>query len=363
MTAPGETALGATGLGEPAPDGTASGVAGPVRVAEHLNQALHGLLAADPGLHLLGEDVTDPYGGAFKITKGLSTAYGDRVRSTPLSEGGIVGVGAGLALAGDRAIVEIMFGDFVALAFDQLLNFASKSTAMYGRPVDLPLVVRCPSGGRRGYGPTHSQSPQKHLVGVPGLSLFELTPFHDAGRLFGHMLSLARPCVLFEDKVLYTRRMCRDGVVDDLFGYELVGDAPGWAVVRADGLTDHDAVVVAPGGLTDRALAAMRELLLEHEVACALLVPAAIYPLDLGPVLPYLASARAICVAEDGTAGGTWGAEVARLLYPALWGSLDRPIALVSGADSIIPSAPHLEREVTVQDTTIRDAVLAALGS
>ncbi len=88
--------------------------------------------------------------------------------STPLSEGTLVGAGAGLALAGEKAIVEIMFSDFVTLAFDQIVNFAAKSTTMYGRPVPVPLIVRCPTGGRRGYGPTHSQSLQKHFVGSLG---------------------------------------------------------------------------------------------------------------------------------------------------------------------------------------------------
>ncbi|WP_214102987.1 alpha-ketoacid dehydrogenase subunit beta [Acrocarpospora catenulata] len=327
-----------------------------MRVAEHLNEALHTLLAADPSVHVLGEDITDPYGGAFKITKGLSTRFGDRVVSTPLSEGGIVGVGAGLALAGDRAIVEIMFGDFAALAFDQLLNFASKSTAMYGRQVPIPLIVRCPTGGRRGYGPTHSQSPQKHFIGMPGLALYELSPFHDAHALLTDMFARQAPCVLFEDKVLYTRRICRDGVVDDLFRFELTG---GWARVYADGDLPPDCVIIAPGGLADRALEAMRELLIEHEITCVLLVPGRLYPLEVAPVLDLLRSAGTVCVAEDGTAGGTWGAEVARLLHPALWDTLSGPIRLVSGADSVIPTAPHLEREVIVQADTIRKAVLA----
>lgn len=331
-----------------------------MRVAEHLNQALHALLAGDPSVHLLGEDIADPYGGAFKITKGLSTAFGSRVISTPLSEGGIVGVGAGLALAGDRAIVEIMFGDFAALAFDQLLNFASKSTAMYGRPVPIPLIVRCPVGGRRGYGPTHSQNPQKHFIGIPGLDLYELSPFHDAHALLATMFARQVPCVLFEDKVLYTRRICRDGrvdgLVDDLFGFELTG---GWASVRATGDLPPDCAIIAPGGLADRALEAMRELLIEDEIGSVLLVPERLYPFDPGPVLATLRGVRTVCVAEDGTAGGTWGAEVARVLHPELWDTLSGPIRLVSAADSVIPTAAHLEREVLVQADTIRRAVLA----
>jgi pyruvate dehydrogenase E1 component beta subunit len=329
------------------------------RVGEHLNRALHDVLAADPSVYMLGEDITDPYGGAFKITKGLSSRFGDRVRSTPLSEGAIVGAGAGLALAGDKAIVEIMFADFAGLAFDQLLNFASKSTTMYGRPVPMPLVVRCPSGGHRGYGPTHSQSPQKHFIGIPGLSVLELTPFHDARLLLEHCFGTRRPSLLFEDKVLYTRRMFREGVVDDLFRFEAVGESPGVARVRLEGVTDYDCTLIVPGGMAHRAIEAMRDLLLEHEVLCELLVPARLYPFDLGGVVP---GGRHVCVAEDGAAGGTWGAEVAARLYPALWGRLTRPITLVSSADSIIPAAPHLEREVLVHAQTIRLAVLEALA-
>ncbi|WP_449065208.1 alpha-ketoacid dehydrogenase subunit beta [Planomonospora algeriensis] len=332
------------------------------RVAEHLNRALHDLLAADPDVHVLGEDIADPYGGAFKITRGLSDRFGERVRSTPLSEGAIVGVGAGLALAGEKAIVEIMFADFAALAFDQLVNFAAKSTTMYGRPVPIPLVVRCPSGGGRGYGPTHSQSPQKHFLGVPGLHLFELTPFHDAGALLAAMFTLGQPCLLFEDKVLYTRGMYENGVVDDLFRYELTGgadDPGGTARVFVEGGGEPDCTLVVPGGMAHRALAAARELLLEEDLLCELLVPARLYPV---PELPGLERARHVCVAEDGSEGGTWGTEVARVLYPRLWPALRRPITLLSAAGSVIPAAPHLEREVLLQPDHIKRAITEALS-
>jgi pyruvate dehydrogenase E1 component beta subunit len=344
------------------------------RVADNLNRALHDVLEADPAVHVLGEDIADPYGGAFKITKGLSTRYGERVRATPLSEGAIVGVGAGLALAGDKAIVEIMFADFAALAFDQLVNFAAKSTRMYGRRVAVPLVVRCPTGGGRGYGPTHSQSPQKHFVGVPGLSLFEMSPFHDARELLPHLLSLGEPCVLFEDKVLYTQRRYLEGEVDALFRFEVAGPPPGVARVAPDepgGLPSggaggeaggsYDCAIIASGGVAHRALSAMRTLLLQDEVTCQLLVPAQLYPFDPGPLLPWLARTRHVCVVEESVAGGTWGAEVAHQLHPHLWDRLRRPITLAHSAADVIPTAAHLERDVLVQDTTIREAILEAL--
>jgi pyruvate/2-oxoglutarate/acetoin dehydrogenase E1 component len=331
------------------------------RVADNLNQALHQVMADDPSVHVLGEDIVDPYGGAFKITKGLSTRYGSRVMATPLSEGGIVGVGAGLALAGDKAIVEIMFADFTGLAFDQLLNFASKSTMMYGRRVPIPLVVRCPTGGGRGYGPTHSQSLQKHFIGIPGLSVFEMSPFHDARELLPHLLSLGEPCMLFEDKVLYTRRAYRQGRLDELFAFDMAGPPPYTARVRLVDGGEPDCTLIAPGGVAHRALSAMRTLLLEDEVTCQLLVPARLYPFDPGPLLPLLGGTRHICVAEESAAGGTWGSEVAHRLHGHLWDSLPRPVGVVHSAPDVVPTALHLERDVLIQDTTIRQAVLEGL--
>jgi pyruvate dehydrogenase E1 component beta subunit len=328
-------------------------------VAQNLNRALHDLLDRDPAAMVLGEDIADPYGGAFKITKGLSTRYPGRVLTTPLSEGAIVGAAAGLALTGDTAVVEIMFGDFVTLAFDQIVNFASKSVSMYGRRVPMPLVVRCPVGGRRGYGPTHSQNPQKHFIGVPGLSLFELSPLHDANQVFARMLARAEPAILFEDKVLYTQRMFADGRVDDIFGYDFV--APGVAMVHAGEQAGVDCVLIAPGGMAERALSAMRSLLIDEEISCALLVPDQLYPFDLQPLLPVLSGARSICVAEDGTAGGTWGTQLAHQIHVALWDTLRRPVTLVSAADSVIPTAPHLESQVLVQDADIRQSIVESL--
>ncbi|WP_370963807.1 alpha-ketoacid dehydrogenase subunit beta [Amycolatopsis sp. cg9] len=334
----------------------------PERVVENLNHALHERLRADPRLYVLGEDIADPYGGAFKVTRGLSDAHPGRVIATPISENGIAGVAAGLALTGDAAIVEIMFGDFAGLAFDQVLNFASKSVSMYGRPHPMRLVVRLPSGGGRGYGPTHSQSLLKHFIGIPGLSLFELSPFHDNRAVLARMLDLGEPCVFVEDKVLYTRRKAEAGRVDDLFDYGFLGApdvAPAHVYVDADG--EVDCLLIAPGGVADRAVAAMRELLLHHEISCRLVVPSRLYPVEAEPLLSAARRASHVCVVEESTAGGTWGAEVAHVLHERLWGRLRRPVRLVHSADSVIPAAVHLEREVLVQAGTIRDAVLADL--
>jgi pyruvate dehydrogenase E1 component beta subunit len=308
------------------------------------------LFADDERLFMLGEDIADPYGGAFGVARGLSTAYPDRILSTPISEGGITGVAAGLALCGDRVLVEIMFGDFLTLCLDPLINFISKSVSMYGRRLPMGVVVRCPVGGNRGYGPTHSGSPQKHLLGVPHLKLFELSPLHDPRRILDRAFAGGEPAVLFEDKVLYTTLEQHGGALDDCLRARPLDDT--WVCVDADD-TAADWVVIAPGGVVPRLLPAMRGALLEHEVQTRALVPDRLFPLDLDPVLPLLAEAERILVVEDGAAGGGWAGEVARSLYERLWGRLRHPVRLLQPPLTVIPAAPHLEREVLVQAHTI----------
>ncbi|MFG1810660.1 alpha-ketoacid dehydrogenase subunit beta [Streptomyces sp. NPDC049040] len=320
-----------------------------MRVAENINAALHGLMEREPALYVLGEDVVDPYGGAFKITRGLSGRFPDRVLSTPISENAITGVAAGLALAGDSAIVEMMFGDFTTLAFDQLVNFAAKSVTMYGSRVPMRMVVRCPVGGGRGYGPTHSQSLQKHFVGVPGLALYEASPFRDHADVLDEMLRRGEPCVLFEDKVLYTRPMYE---VEAPFALRVDG---GVAEVALPG-AEPDCVVIAGGGVAHRVMDAMRSLLVEEEIVCTLLVPSRLYPFELE-----LPDARQVFVVEEGTAGGTWGAEVAHVVHQRHWSRLDRPVTLVHSADSVIPTAAHLEREVLVSASGVHRTILEKL--
>ena len=173
-------------------------------VLDALNAALHRAFASDERVILLGEDVLDPYGGAFRVTRGLSTAFPSRVLSTPISEGAIVGAGAGMALRGMRPVVEIMFGDFITLAADQLINHASKFRWMYADQVRVPLVLRTPMGGRRGYGPTHSQTLEKLFLGAPGLQVLAPTSVGDPGELlYRAILETQDPILFIENKLQY----------------------------------------------------------------------------------------------------------------------------------------------------------------
>ena len=331
------------------------------RVITGLNRALHALFGRDERVYLLGEDVADPYGGAFKATKGLSARFPDRVLSTPISENAIAGMAGGLALCGDRPIVEVMFADFAGLCFDQIYNFASKSVSMYGRRLPMHMMIRCPVGGNRGYGPTHSQSPQKHFIGMPNLALWELSPLHDIDIMLDQIFARGEPGILFEDKTLYTRRVCRDGRISEMFSFDFLDEQANYARVYAGDHDEFDCVLIVPGGLAERAWDAAAALLVDEEISCQVIVPARLYPFDAAPLLPLLRQARLICVAEEGVAGGTWGSEVATRLYSRLWGELSRPVLLLSSAPAIIPAAPHLERRVLIQTETIYRAVREAL--
>ena len=335
-------------------------MSGPERVVENLNRGLREALETDERVLLLGEDLLDPYGGAFKVTKGLSTDHPDRVVATPLCEGGFVGAATGLALCGDKPIVEIMFGDFAALAFDPILNLAAKSVSMYGRRLSLDLVIRCPVGGNRGYGPTHSQSLQKHFLGIPDLALYEVSAFHDNAALIRRLVGLGHPSILFEDKVLYAQRMVPEGRVDELFDCTLVGPEGGdaWAVVSSAEFRSVDWVIIAGGGAAGRCVQAARSLFVEHEIECEVLVPSRIYPFDFAPVRERLRRASRVAVAEEGVAGGTWGSEVATALHRELWDDLQGPVVGVHSSDGVVPAARHLETRALLQ----ADDVYAALA-
>lgn len=325
------------------------------RLAQALGSALADAFDDRPDLILLGEDVCAPYGGAFKVTREVSTRHPRRVRNTPLSEGGILGVANGLAVMGRHVVVEMMFGDFAALAFDQLLNMTAKSVSMYGQRHPMHVVVRCPVGARRGYGPTHSQSLQKHFIGIPNLVLHELSPFHDVGRQLEQLLADDRPAVLFEDKVLYTERAFPHEPADDDFTMERLGD---WAHVRLRGEPAGERVaLIVPGGVARRGMAAARTLR-DRGVVVDLLVPGQLYPVEAEPLVRVLAGAAAVLVAEEGTAGGTWGAEVARVLHERAWTHLRAPVRTIASADATIPAAPHLERKVVLGEEDLVQALL-----
>ncbi|MEI8197243.1 MAG: thiamine pyrophosphate-dependent enzyme [Phycisphaerae bacterium] len=283
-----------------------------VRINEVLNASLNDLMAASPEVVLIGEDLADPYGGAFKVTRGLSTRYPGRVLSTPISEAAITGLATGMALAGQRPIVEIMFGDFVTLAMDQLINHAAKMHAMYAGQVCVPLTLRLVSGGYRGYGATHSQSLESRLCGVPGLKVVALSRRHDPAALLTTIVQRdLNPMVLVENKALYAQRPQAQppaGMVAMPQRAE-PGSYPPLAYASSTG---HAAVtVVTYGGLTDLVEAVLEKLLLEEEIECDYFVLTQLYPLPAEGISASAARTGRLLIVEEGVLEYGVGAELA----------------------------------------------------
>jgi pyruvate/2-oxoglutarate/acetoin dehydrogenase E1 component len=185
----------------------------PPTFCDELRRALGEALEQDPRLILMGEDIRE-YGGAFAVTRGLHERFPDRVINTPISENSFVGAAVGAAMGGLRVVVELMFMDFVTLAMDQIVNHAAKMHYMYGGQVRVPIVVRLPFGGHRGYGPSHSQTLASWFMTVPGLKVVAPSSAAHAAALLTAAIRDDDPVLFLEHKLLYGQRL--DGEAQDV---------------------------------------------------------------------------------------------------------------------------------------------------
>ena len=324
-----------------------------VRVA--LNQALRHALAHDPRVVLLGEDLHDPYGGAFKVTAGLSTEFPGRVISTPISEAAITGAGIGLALAGMRPVVEIMFADFLSLCLDQLYNHALKFPGIEAG-ARVPLVIRTPAGGRRGYGPTHSQSPENVFTSVPGLTVVYPSPRHDAGRMLSDATSCWRhPTLFVEHKLLYGEQQVPLGYAELPAHPEDAAASLFPTLARRRAAAEPDLIIITYGGMVPIVEAAAAVLEEDEELEVAIVAPALLAPLPRHGLAAALAGCRRVLIAEEAVAEFGVGAEIAAsLLEAGFTGRLGR-----LGAPPVpIPSARSLEAAVLPDAARVVEAAL-----
>ncbi|MBF0425876.1 MAG: alpha-ketoacid dehydrogenase subunit beta [Magnetococcales bacterium] len=329
---------------------------------QSIQQGLLQAMMTDPRVHLLGEDLRDPYGGAFKMTKGLSTRFPERVHNTPISEATLAGLGIGMALRGLRPVVEIMFGDFITLIADQLINNAGKFAWMYNDQVSVPLVVRTPMGGRRGYGATHSQCLEKLYLGVPGLLVIAPSYLHDPGALLCQTILAGKGPVLFiEHKGDYGRRVAApEAGMIGCWHLRRGGTFCPTLSLSATAFRDDQLTVVTYGGMVPVVLEALERLLLEEEVTAEIVIPSLLAPLDPQPLQASLKRTGRLLVAEEGTLTAGWGAEVvATLLSAGSGGGGAVPVARVAARDLPIGSAPTLENRIL---PGVADVVAAALA-
>jgi len=324
-----------------------------VRMA--LGGALDSLLAANRECLLLGEDLHDPYGGAFKVTAGLSSKYPEQVISTPISEAGITGAAIGLALAGFRPIVEIMFADFLTLAMDQLYNHAAKFPGMFPE-AHVPLLIRTPSGGRRGYGPTHSQSPEHLACAIPGMTVLFPSHRHDPGAILeSGVRDWPYPKIYFEHKLLY-------GLPCHPADYrELTPDPadPGADLFSTlvSGASDPDVTLVAYGYSVVMAEELVARLA-EEELIVEIVAPSLLSPFPKQTILRHLLKRERILVIEETYAEYGIGAEIGALLAGAGYRGRFHRI----GAPRVpIPAARSLEAQVLPGVDALMNAVLDVL--
>jgi pyruvate/2-oxoglutarate/acetoin dehydrogenase E1 component len=321
-----------------------------------LNQALRHLLESDPSVFIWGEDLLDPYGGAFKVTAGLQADYPDRVLTTPISEAAIVGLANGMALRGYRPVVEIMFGDFITLAADQIINYAAKFRAMYRGQGAHSLVIRTPMGGGRGYGPTHSQSIEKIFFGIPGLRIVAPSLFHDPGALLTRAVQETDDPVLFiEHKLLYAQEIFPEG--EQLPGL----DGFPTRVVRNYTNGEPDVTLIGYGGVS-LWLEPLMGRLAEEEIRLVAYLPASVQPLPIDDLAAAAAETGRVVIVEEATRTHGWGAEVAAALTERLWGKLKGPVVRVGAADTIVPTARPLEDAVLPSPGTIEKAIYKILA-
>lgn len=313
------------------------------RVVNCIHDALRRNMERDERIMLIGEDIEGPYGGAFKVTRNLSADFPGRVLNTPISEAAIVGLGNGLALAGLRPVCEIMFGDFLTLAADQFINHAAKFHYMYNSQVQVPLIIRTPMGGKRGYGATHSQSLEKHFLGLPETQVLAIHHRFDPGEFYDRLFAAVdRPTLVIENKLLYAMRV--GGGINDGFALEYTSDSLPTARLRPEGTTP-DLTIVCYGGMLPDVEQAVDRLFEEHEIACEIICPMRLYPLDLNPILESVLRSRRLLLVEEGLGFAAFGAEVAAQILEHAPGALE-VLARIASPEHPIPSCGPLEKEL-----------------
>ena len=311
------------------------------RCVQVLNAGLHDIFERRDDVYLLGEDLLDPYGGAFKVSAGLSTRWPDRVLTTPVSEAGMFGIAAGMALRGYRPIVEIMFGDFIALGFDQIVNGIAKFREMFDEQVTVPLVVRTPMGGAPRLRADAQPVAREVPLGVPGHRR------RRAERVPRHRRRCSRPrspttgpcsssrtssCTAVRTAGRSTAASAIRGAHRDegpLAGADLLRQ-------RLRGRRGDDRHVRRDAA--GRARAATR-LILEEEIFTEVVALGRLLPLDLEPVLESVARTGALVTVEEGTLTAGVGAEIAARVQEAAWEELRAPVRRVAAPDGIFPAA------------------------
>jgi pyruvate dehydrogenase E1 component beta subunit len=300
-----------------------------------INEALAEELRRDERVFVIGEDVAEA-GTPFKVLSGLVDEFGtDRVIDSPISEAGITGLCVGAAMTGMRPVVDIMFGDFLTLVMDQLVNQAAKAHYMSGGSLSVPLVLRTTLGATRRSAAQHSQSLQAWVSHIPGLKVVMPSTPADAKGLLKTAIRDDNPVVFIEDKL----------------HYPLVGEVPegeytiplGVASIKHAG---DDVTIVATSSMVQASLAAA-ELLAASGMSAEVIDPRTTSPLDHETIIRSVQKTGRSVVVDEGHRSYGVTAEIAAMIAEEAFYYLDAPVRRLGARDVPIPFSPPLE-DVTV---------------
>ena len=317
----------------PAPPATLPAASdGPVqtlRVIDAIREALWQSMERHPSLVLMGQDIAD-YGGVFKATDGFVEGFGkDRVRNTPLCESAIVGAAVGLAVEGQKSMVEMQFSDFVTEAMTQICNQAAKLHYRWGQSVD--MVIRMPTGAGVAAGPFHSQSTEAWFTRVPGLKVVYPSNAYDAKGLLLQAFEDPNPVMFFEHKALY--RSQESEVPTEPYAIPF-----GQAVVAHEG---SDLTIVTYGLGVHWAMAWQRESTTIHADVIDMRT---LVPWDFETVKKSVEKTGRCLVLQEDTFRGSFGSDMSHVIKRECFAQLDAPVEVLSSVDIPIPFSAELER-------------------
>jgi pyruvate/2-oxoglutarate/acetoin dehydrogenase E1 component len=309
-----------------------------------IKEALAEEMRRDPRVFIIGEDVAEA-GTVFKVLSGLVDEFGrERVIDSPISEAGITGIGVGAAMTGMRPVVDIMFGDFITLAMDQIVNQAAKVHYMSGGKLRVPLVIRTTMGATRRSAAQHSQSLYAWVAHVPGLKVVLPATPADAKGLLKSAIRDDSPVLFFEDKMMYQLKgRVPDGEYTIPFGA---------ADVKRAGT---DVTIVATSSMVHVALEAAARLD-GTGISAEVVDPRTLLPLDTETLIASAQKTGRVIVVDEGYHQYGVTAEIASVIAEGAFDSLDAPVQRMGAMNVPVPFSPVLED----QTVPTADAVVMA---
>ena len=320
----------------------------PISFIEAINRGLREEMELNPKIVMWGEDIADPKGGVFGVTRGLSTLYPDRVGNSPLAEASIVGVAGGMAIAGYKPIVEIQFADYMWPAFMQIRDEVPTVRWRSQGVWSCPVVIRIPVGGHIKGGPWHSACVEAFLAHIPGWHVAFPSSAEDAKGLIKTAARSQDPVIFLEHKHLYRRveSRSREPVSDYLIPF-------GSGRIRQEG---SDATIVAWGASVYQALeiAKRKE---DEGVSIEVLDIRSIIPLDEQLIYDSVKKTNRVLVLHEDSLTQGFGAEISARITENCFEHLDAPVIRVAAKDSFVPSATVLEDAVLPSLEDLNDTV------